>query len=123
MATVLMTWELGGGLGHLMQLRAIGQRLLRRGHRVIAALREVSHAKQLVDDGVEVLKAPAKTLGLGYEILPPQTYAHLLHNIGFCEGKEASAMVSAWLAIYQQCSPDLILFDHSPTALLAARGL
>src|SRR5207247_8636282 len=42
MATVLFAWELGGGLGHMMQMAPLARALVRRGHRVYAALREVA---------------------------------------------------------------------------------
>jgi hypothetical protein len=39
MARFLITWELGGGLGHLSGLKPIVAELLRRGHHVSLALR------------------------------------------------------------------------------------
>jgi UDP:flavonoid glycosyltransferase YjiC (YdhE family) len=37
MATILLTWELGAGLGHLVNLLPLARGLLQRGHRVYAA--------------------------------------------------------------------------------------
>jgi hypothetical protein len=48
MATVLLTWELGAGIGHLMNLRPIGEELVKRGHRVIAAVRFLSRAQEIL---------------------------------------------------------------------------
>ncbi len=39
MSTILFAWELGGGLGHLVQLRPPAEALAARGHRVLAAVR------------------------------------------------------------------------------------
>ena len=50
MARILLTWELGGGLGHLMNLRPLAEGLTRRGHRVVAALRDLSSARQFLPD-------------------------------------------------------------------------
>ena len=44
MATILFVWELGGGLGHMMQMAALARALVKRGHRVYVVLREVAEA-------------------------------------------------------------------------------
>ncbi len=121
MATVLLTWELGGGLGHLVRLQPLAKGLCDRGHRVFVALRDLSRAEQ-VFGGVQVsyLQAPFKTRKANHRIDPPRTFAHILHNIGFGELNELRAMAEAWRNLYQCIRPDLIIFDHSPTALLAA---
>ncbi len=123
MARVLLTWELGGGLGHLASLLPLARGLRERGHRVFVALRDLSRAAK-VFAGVDLsyLQAPIKTRAAGPRISPPRTFAHILHNIGFAEPKELWAMTEAWRNLYACVEPDLIVFDHSPTALLAARG-
>jgi len=61
MATVLMTWELGAGLGHMTRMREVGQRLVARGHRVIAVLRDLYRAGPVFDgSGMQLLQAPFK---------------------------------------------------------------
>jgi UDP:flavonoid glycosyltransferase YjiC (YdhE family) len=44
MATILLTWELGGGMGHLANLAPLARGLAERGHRVTAALSDLSRA-------------------------------------------------------------------------------
>ena len=123
MATVLLTWELGLGLGHLTTLLPLAKGLCRGGHRVFAALRDLSRADK-VFAGLELsyLQAPTKMRGNGNHIHPPRTFPHILHNIGFGDFDELRAMTEAWRNLYDYVQPDLIVFDHSPTALLAARG-
>jgi len=121
MATILLTWELGAGLGHLMNLRPIAGELSRRGHRVVAAMRDLSLARQMLGAELTFLQAPFKHQRM-QEINPCCTFAQLLHNIGFCDVDELTTMLGAWRAIFDYVRPDLIIFDHSPTALLAARG-
>jgi hypothetical protein len=59
MATILLAWELGGGLGHFMNLRPVADGLARRGHRVVAALRDLSSARRfLPNQDVTLLQAP-----------------------------------------------------------------
>jgi hypothetical protein len=43
-------------------------------------------------------------------------------NFGFNNVAELTIMAQAWRNLYEYVRPDLIIFDHSPTALLAARG-
>lgn len=46
MSTILFAWELGAGLGHLMQMRPLVHALLEQGHRVAAASKDLSLATQ-----------------------------------------------------------------------------
>jgi len=122
MATILVTWELGGGLGHLVPLRPLVQGLCQRGHRVFAALKDLSRAAAVFGrDGVCYLQAPFRLGQVGNHIPRPRTFAHILHNVGFADAEELRTLAEAWRNVYDYARPDLILFDHSPTALLAAR--
>jgi len=123
MATVLLTWELGGGLGHLVDLAPLAKGLRESGHRVFAALRDLSRAETLfAGTGVSYLQAPIKTRRHEDRFDPPRTFPHILHNSGFGTANELRTMTEAWRNLYDYVRPDLIVFDHSPTALLAARG-
>ena len=123
MATILLTWELGGGLGHLVNLLPLAKGLFERGHRVVAALRDLSRAED-VFGGVEVtyLQAPVINRPVFQIIEPVRNFAQLLFNNGFSDPAELKIMSRAWLNLYEYVRPDLIVFDHSPTALLAARS-
>ena len=123
MATLLLTWELGGGLGHLMRLLPLARGLHEQGHCVVAVLRDLSRAHKAFG-GLDVvcLQAPIKTRAGTPRFDPPRTFAHILWNSGFGESDELLAMTAAWKSLYDYVRPDLIVFDHSPTALLAARG-
>ena len=61
MATVLVAWELGAGLGHVSPLQPIVDQLVRRGHQVWLALRNVNGATMIFDPAVRVLQAPIRT--------------------------------------------------------------
>ena len=43
--------------------------------------------------------------------------------MGFGQLDELGALVESWRNLYDAMQPDVIVFDHSPTALLAARGV
>ncbi len=122
MATILLAWELGGGLGHFMNLRPLAAGLVARGHRVTAALRDLSVARRfLPDPAIEIIQAPFKHARIR-DIEPTCTFAQILHNCGFGDADELTTLAEAWRKLYDFVRPDLIIFDHSPTALLASAG-
>ena len=122
MATILLTWELGGGLGHLVNLLPFAEGLQARGHRVIAALRDLSSVERIFGHkGVSWFQAPIKTKKSANHVSPTRSFAHILHNNGFGSEEELRVMVRAWRGLFDAVAPDAIIFDHSPTALLAAR--
>ncbi len=122
MATVLIAWELGGSLGHVMPLLPIIRAMRETGHRVFMAMRDLACATdRLTALDVARLQAPVK-LSLG-DIEPLRTLAHVLHNMGFGSVDELRCTSEAWRHLYDYVQPDLIIFDHAPTALLAAREL
>jgi len=122
MATILLAWELGGGLGHFMNLRPLAEGLTLRGHRVVAVLRDLSAARKfLADPSIEIFQAPFKHAQFR-DIEPTCTFAQILHNCGFGDAAELATMAEAWRKLYEFTRPDLIIFDHAPTALLASAG-
>jgi UDP:flavonoid glycosyltransferase YjiC (YdhE family) len=124
MATVLFAWELGAGLGHVTKMKPLAEALAGRGHRVVMALRDLARAELvLAGTGVSYLQAPIKLNRATNRIDPLSTFAHILHNTCFGELEELKALVAAWRTLYEFVQPRIIVCDHSPTALLAARGL
>lgn len=122
MATYAFTWELGFGLGHLVNLRPLAERLSARGHRVALALRDLSRASSVFRGrNIELWQAPCKTRATK-QIAPTLSFAHILHDAGYCDLDELSGMCGAWRNLFHAIDPDVIVFDHSPTALLAARA-
>jgi hypothetical protein len=123
MGNVLLTWELGGGFGHLSNLLPLARGLAGSGHRVFLALKDLSRAgKVFAGIPVSYLQAPAKTILSGRQIDPPRTFADVVFNMSFGSVDELATMTAAWRGLYEYVKPDLIVFDHAPTALLAARG-
>ncbi len=127
MSKILFTWELGAGIGHMAPCRALFESLCASGHSLILVLRDLSHAK-IIFRGLNVTfaQAPVKTyVGFGNPVnsVPnATTYTHILHNSGYENADELEALVAAWRSIYEWTQPDLVIADHSPTALLALRG-
>jgi hypothetical protein len=122
MANVLFAWELGAGLGHIMQFAGLANGLNREGHRVFAALRELRSAAGAFDPAVKLLPAPFRS-GLRPAPRVTRSFADILLDTTFENDAMLAGHVAAWRNLYEFVRPDLVVFDHSPTALLAARGL
>ena len=123
MATILLTWELGAGSGHLVRLLPIAQGLTELGHAVVAAVKDVPRARGILPPEMTLIQAPVIAAKPKIRFEPPVTFAHVLHNVGFDDAAHLAARCEAWRRIYAQVRADAVVFDHSPTALLASRGL
>ena len=54
--------------------------------------------------------------------LPPSlNYAELLNRVGYLDVKILGGLIGAWRQLIRLVDPDLVLVDHSPTALIGAR--
>ncbi len=122
----LFAWELGGGLGHMVQLAQLARPLLAAGHHVDFALRDLSSARMGLADlhdhpHVRLWQAPVWLLGFRAG-RHPISYAEVLFAVGYLDAKRLTALACGWRSLFESIAPDLLLADHSPTALLAARG-
>ena len=123
MARILFAWELGSGWGHLTSIHPLAVGLQRRGHRVYAAVRDLTYAEPLFRNlGVGILPAPLLSGRAKNRIDPICTFAQLLHNTTGGDTSTLRALVHAWQGLIECVEPDLLVADHSPTALIATRG-
>ena len=124
MAHILMCWELGGDLGHVARMKPLAEALHRHGHRVSFIVRECLPAERLLDPGkFRWFQAPYQNDAVPDPRIPTRNMADVMHNTGFHTSRNLAGRVRAWRALFALLDPDLLVFDHSPTALLAARGL
>jgi len=122
-ANILLTWELGSGLGHIAELKPVAAELSQQGHVVVAALRNLSSAtKSLQGVQVRLLPAPCAAPVNRGNAGPIATHPELVLNTGFGDADELLSLYSAWRTIYSYVQPDVIVANFSPIALLAARG-
>jgi len=120
---IVFAWELGGGLGHLGPFRPIAERLAARGHEVTIAARDVERVHAVFGSRpLAVVQAPicVKTYG-GLEE-PPLNYAEILMRYGYLDAPLLAGMLRAWRGLLDLARADLVIADHAPSALLAARG-
>lgn len=121
MARVLIAWELGEAFGHLARCLRLAQGLMARGHGVTLALKDVRlPAGQTTAPGITVLPAPL-TPQAGASSSPPVNYADVLRISGFVDAQDVAARLNAWQGMFSLVRPDVLVADHAPTALLAAR--
>lgn len=122
LARILFTWELGAGFGHLARLRPLAESLSRAGHQIFLALRDLKHAATFFDTAsVTLLQAPYKGAPPERPITAARTFADILHNVGYDRPAELYALTLAWRALLDLIQPEMVVYDHSPTALLASR--
>jgi UDP-N-acetylglucosamine:LPS N-acetylglucosamine transferase len=125
MARILMAWELGGGMGHVVPLSQLAQELIDRGHSIDFVLRDLAGASDGLGDlahhrQVRLWQAPIWTAQL-QGVAPPSSYAELLFHAGYLDARRLLSLVQAWRNLLEAIQPQLLLADHAPTALLAAR--
>ena len=117
-----MTWELGGGYGHLAPLLSLARPLQAQGHTVMLAARDLSAAEAVLGgSSVPYFQAPANFLPR--QGIKLHSFGQILLQTAFNDADELLARARAWRALYALLEPDILVCDHSPTALLAARGL
>lgn len=124
MAQILLVWELGAHLGHLTRLAGLAQALHQRGHSITFALRELHSVDTILgkETPYRILQAPVflPTLTTSRQ---PLTYSEILQCNGYFSSQSLRYLVKAWQALSDLIKPDLIVYDYSPTAMLAYRKL
>ena len=126
MARFLLAWEIGGGLGHVVPLVEVAQPLVAQGHAVHFVLRDLSAARAALGPlasgpAVHLWQAPLWLLPFQAS-QPSASYAELLFHAGYLDPGRLGGLVQGWRSLLDAIRPDLLLADHAPTALLAARG-
>jgi hypothetical protein len=120
---ILFAWELGGGFGHLGPFRPIAEALLARGHELTLVVRDVERAHAVFGSlAVTVVQAPLCTKTYNGLAEPPLNYAEILMRYGYLDPPLLSGLLRSWRGLLDMTQADLLIADHAPTALLAARG-
>lgn len=122
MSRILLAWELGTGFGHLVHFLRFSPRLLERGHTLHVAAREIAGAYKAVGDlPIVVHQAPLCTKTYGGLQEPPLNFAEILMRCGYLDLPMLRAMIGVWRALLDSTRASLLIADHAPTALIAAR--
>lgn len=122
MASILYAWEFGANLGHIGTFLPIAKELRTRGAKVHWAVTHPHQAARLLPDaGFAWLQAP--TMPELRRDGPPLSYADILLRYGYANGIDLLGLVVAWRELLRLTDAQVVLADHSPTAILAARTL
>jgi UDP:flavonoid glycosyltransferase YjiC (YdhE family) len=120
MARILCAWELGSELGHLSKLRQPIAIALSLGHQVFLAARELRRVKLIMGDlPITYLQTPMKHRELAPEPLF-MSFAQMLASQCFSSVDEVEMLLRAWDSLFDLVQPELVMFEHAPTALAAA---
>ncbi|OIN92253.1 MAG: hypothetical protein AUJ20_08380 [Comamonadaceae bacterium CG1_02_60_18] len=123
MARVLCVWELGTRLGHLSHLRLPIEVALAQGHQVFLAARELAGVPEVLAGlPVTLLQAPFMQGVVSQDQSAYASYTHLLAKQCFGGPADLIAYLRAWRSLFDLVQPDLVLFVHSPTALVTAHA-
>jgi UDP:flavonoid glycosyltransferase YjiC (YdhE family) len=121
MSRILFAWELGGNLGHLTRDLPLIRMCQQAGHEVFMAVPNLRDAAQfLAQTPLTLVQAP---------ILRPRhrqsraqlNYADMLLHEGYDDGETLEGALQGWEGLFKLVKPDLMVYNHAPTALLAAR--
>jgi len=121
MAHIGFAWEIGGGLGHLANMLPVAEALRGRGHALDFALHDTTYAATMLGSrGFSYSKARAVQSSLNFA---PASYAEMLLSCGYASVAVLRPLVAYWREWLMGATQGLLIADHAPTALLAARGL
>lgn len=121
MSRILMAWELGGNVAHVNRLLPLALALRARGHRIEFVLRQLERGQALLaPHGFSLLQAPL-WLGKTPPLAAVPSYAGVIQRCGYHSVPSLAGLVAGWLRLYDLAEPDLVIAEHAPTALLAAR--
>jgi UDP:flavonoid glycosyltransferase YjiC (YdhE family) len=124
LGTVAFAWELGANLGHLSRLLGPAIELRRQGYDVVFVVCDTLVASRLLSaHDFPFLQAPTVPRSVWRERRATLNYSSLLAAYGYANTGLLRALLQAWMHLWRQIEPDVVVIDHSPTALLAVRAL
>jgi hypothetical protein len=122
MAKVFLAWELGGGAGHCVNLAPLAAALIAQGHDVWIAARNLAMVRHVFGRmRVGYLQAPYLAEHMPNPVRHTASFAHILHNNGFGDEETLEVLLKAWRNLFEAITPDIVVCEHSPMALLASR--
>jgi hypothetical protein len=122
---VLLAWELGAGLGHVMTLRRVARPLAMAGVGVTAVVKDLSAGRVLAEAGIGVVLAPIWPVRPYGEAprrpVSSATFIDSLAGFGLADPVVLSSLIAAWRQLFALARPNLVIADYAPAAALAAR--
>ena len=120
MKRVIFCWELGGNYGHITSFIGLAQAFKARGCELVFVLRDLKYA-HLLGEGVSCVQAPVpKSVPVKRDAY---SYTGILASIGYLNCNVLTDYVDSWRRLLLDHQADLVIVDHAPTPILAARTL
>ncbi|GAA0357523.1 hypothetical protein GCM10009092_22170 [Bowmanella denitrificans] len=117
---LLYCWELGQGYGHVLNFRHLALRLLEQGWRVSCVTKNLDVSRKMLPEIQDIRATPATDRQVKHN--PTRNLAEILVNNGFHDQRNTLNRCQAWLDIFTELQPDIVLIDHAPTALLVSHA-
>lgn len=124
MSRILICWELGGNLGHVMRLLPLARILRVQGHSVVWAFSKTHTVVwQLVTSegfechSIERANTPPVSTALSL------TYCQNLLKNGYSHDGNLKSQLLIWRSIFLSAKPDMIIAEHAPTPLIVAKDM
>jgi UDP:flavonoid glycosyltransferase YjiC (YdhE family) len=118
---ILFAWEMGANLGHLTRDLPLARDCRDAGCEVFFAAHDLRAAAPLLAaEGFPLLPAPRPQRSAARHP-PPVNFADMLMHEGYGQPEALAAALDAWKGLLQVVCPALLVYNHSPAALLAAR--
>jgi UDP:flavonoid glycosyltransferase YjiC (YdhE family) len=119
---ILYAWEFGANLGHIGTFLPVARELRARGHEVHWVVTHPHQAARLLPrDNFAWTQAPTMPEMRREE--PPLNYADILLRFGYARREDLLGITVAWRELMRLTGARIVLADHAPTAILAARSL
>jgi UDP:flavonoid glycosyltransferase YjiC (YdhE family) len=119
MAEVLFVWELGSSLAHLANIKIVADQMSSLGHNIYFVVKEIHNLPKVFgSERIRFFQAPVKPSSSS---IYQASFADLIFKQCAQDDVELTVYIKAWQEIYRTLSPDIVVFDHAPTALISSR--
>jgi hypothetical protein len=114
---------MGSNLGHLTNLKLFVDAAIEQGHKVSLAIRELQNVTTIFDSKtIKLYQAPHIRRQKQSYSQPIVSFSQLIHRQVFTNEQELTGLYLAWNSLFDAVNPDLVVYDHSPSALVASVG-
>lgn len=124
MAHVLLAWEQGLNLGHLVRIGAIVHALHNRRHKVTLAISlaiAVRYAGELKKIACQKFVVGEPRHSVGWRAPKPRfSFAGVLASQGWTDAQWLLGSTTAWMRLLSSIKPTSVVLDYAPIAALAA---
>lgn len=124
MAKILFAWEMGEGMGHLLPIKPVLEALVADGHTLVVAAIDLRSARAALGHIASALVQAPSVVDARFPLgRRAEGGADLLAMNGYGNETSLTGRHHAWCALARLFTPELIIAEHSPGALLMARAL